>query len=67
MNLFILLFVSTAFGLEVINKSSSNVVLDGEDATLWCEGDEEFDTCTWFTPDEETKCGPLTPTQSMCR
>jgi len=67
MHLFILLCVSTTFGLEVINKSSSSVVLDGEDATLWCEGDEEFDTCTWFTPDEETKCGPLTPTQSMCR
>jgi len=45
-----------------------SVVRDGEDAGLFCEADQEFDSCYWYLPGEEgVKCGPLTPTQSMCR
>ena len=38
----------------------------GEDATLSCEGDMEWDTCTWHLP-TGARCGPLTTTQTSCR
>ena len=54
--------------LQVVRQSMPSAVRDGEDATLFCEADEEFDSCYWYLPGVEGgKCGPLTPTQSMCR
>jgi len=53
-------------GLEIISISPDVIVKQGEDATLSCEGDMEWDTCTWHLP-TGARCGPLTTTQTSCR
>eukprot|EP00092_Neocalanus_flemingeri_P041926 GFUD01045661.1.p1 GENE.GFUD01045661.1~~GFUD01045661.1.p1 ORF type:complete len:430 (-),score=121.11 GFUD01045661.1:52-1341(-) len=66
--LFSLVLVSASHSLEVVRTSLPSIVEAGEDARLFCEADEEFDSCYWYLPGEEgVRCGPLTQTQSMCR
>ena len=63
-----LCLVSASQSLEIVRTSNPSIVTAGEDGQLFCEADEEFDSCYWYLPGEEgVKCGPLTQTQSMCR
>jgi len=62
----LLSLVTTTSSLTIVNQSLPRVVMDGEDGELFCESDDVFDSCYWYLP-SQVKCGPLTPTQSMCR
>merc|ERR1719347_272927 len=63
---FLLSLVTTSSSLNIVRQSLPSVVKDGEDAELFCEADDVFDSCYWYLP-SHSRCGPLTPTQSMCR
>ena len=52
--------------LVVVQHSPPAIVHQGEVASLFCQSDLEFDSCTWLLPNQRT-CGPLSATQRMCR
>jgi len=53
-------------GLEIVGLSPDVIIKKGEDATLSCEADTPFDSCTWYLPNGG-KCGPLTTASTQCR
>ena len=56
----------SSYCVEVVRVSEDVTVKQGEDVTLECEADGQFDTCTWFLP-SGGRCGPLSSSQKMCR
>ena len=63
---FLSLLLHSALALKVVRHSPPVEVLQGEEAHLFCEADERFDSCVWELP-SGARCGPLSSTQSMCR
>lgn len=53
-------------GLEIVDLSPGVIIKQGEDATLYCEADTTFDSCTWYLP-TGARCGPLTSASTQCR
>ena len=50
----ILLFLASAassvLSLKIVNVSRNKIVRQGEDAVLFCQTDEPFDSCSWTLP-----------------
>ena len=64
--IFALLNLCPVHCLVVARHSPPVVVNQGEVASLFCQSDQQFQTCSWLLPNQRT-CGPLSPTQKMCR
>ena len=64
--IFALLSLSPVHCLVVVQHSQPVVVHQGEVVSLFCQSDQEFQTCSWLLPNQKT-CGPLSTTQKMCR
>merc|ERR1719348_2642172 len=60
------LLVHTSAALNVLDKSPDLAVKQGEGVTIFCQADQDLESCSWFTP-QGTRCGPLSQTQKMCR
>ena len=61
-----LLNLGPGHGLRVVQHSPPTVVHQGEVATLFCQSDQEMESCTWMLPNQRT-CGPLSSSQRQCR
>ena len=61
-----LLNLGPGHGLKVLQHSPPLVVHQGEVATLFCQSDQEVESCSWLLPNQRT-CGPLSTSQRMCR
>ena len=64
--IFALLSLSFVHCLVVVQHSQPVVVHQGEVVSLFCQSDQEFQSCSWLLPNQKT-CGPLSTTQKMCR
>ena len=58
-----LTFISYLLQVKIVTLKNHSL---GEDATLSCEADTAFDSCTWYLPNGG-KCGPLTTASTQCR
>ena len=64
--IFALLNLGPVHCLKVVQHSQPVVVHQGEVASLFCQPDQEFETCSWLLPNQRT-CGPLSARQKTCR